>query len=139
MTVGMWRRTGAADCMGTCSRLASLGVSFVITDFPRGFLRKCIAKVQQEDRTPDSLFASITPAPDGSAGGVWNARPTREDHLKVLRQKEFDILVIGGGATGLGTALEAVRQGYSVALVERGDFACGTSSKSSNMIHGGIR
>merc|ERR1719343_963892 len=59
--------------------------------------------------------------------------------LRQLRDEEFDILINGGGATGLGTALEATRQGYRVALVERGDFACGTSSKSSNMIHGGIR
>merc|ERR1719428_1618825 len=49
------------------------------------------------------------------------------------------MLIIGGGATGLGTALDAARRGYRVALVERGDFACGTSSKSSNMIHGGVR
>eukprot|EP00811_Abedinium_folium_P008981 NODE_182_length_3441_cov_5.433313.p1 GENE.NODE_182_length_3441_cov_5.433313~~NODE_182_length_3441_cov_5.433313.p1 ORF type:complete len:802 (+),score=172.22 NODE_182_length_3441_cov_5.433313:357-2408(+) len=59
--------------------------------------------------------------------------------LRASQQKEFDILVIGGGATGLATALFAARRGYRVALVERNDYGCGTSSKSSNMIHGGIR
>mmetsp|Transcript_62079 Transcript_62079/g.72581 ORF Transcript_62079/g.72581 Transcript_62079/m.72581 type:complete len:646 (-) Transcript_62079:509-2446(-) len=52
---------------------------------------------------------------------------------------EFDMLVIGGGATGLGCALDAARRGYKVAVVDRGDWAEGTSSKSSNMHHGGVR
>jgi glycerol-3-phosphate dehydrogenase len=50
-----------------------------------------------------------------------------------------DVLVIGGGATGSGVALDAVTRGLSVTLVERDDFACGTSSRSSKLIHGGIR
>jgi len=51
----------------------------------------------------------------------------------------FDVLVIGGGITGVGTALDAVARGFRTALVERDDFASGTSSKSSKMIHGGLR
>jgi len=137
--VGMWLNNGGPDCAGACVQLARLGVSFINTDFPRGFLREYNGKVQPEDRDANSLFASIVPDPEGGAGGVWTPRPSRADMIKKLQEKEFDVLIIGGGATGLGTALEAVRQGYSVALVERGDFACGTSSKSSNMIHGGIR
>jgi len=138
-TVGVWQNAGEPDCLGMCSRLANLGVSHVNTDFPKGFLREYVGKVRPEDREASSLFASVVPAPDGSAGGVWVERPSRDAMLRRLRDEEFDILIIGGGATGLGTALEATRQGYRVALVERGDFACGTSSKSSNMIHGGIR
>jgi glycerol-3-phosphate dehydrogenase len=52
---------------------------------------------------------------------------------------EFDVLVIGGGATGLGIALDAVTRGYSTALVEAGDFAQATSSRSTKLVHGGVR
>src|SRR4051812_30199770 len=51
----------------------------------------------------------------------------------------FDVLVIGGGITGAGVALDAATRGYSVALVERADFASGTSSRSSKLVHGGLR
>jgi glycerol-3-phosphate dehydrogenase len=51
----------------------------------------------------------------------------------------WDIVVIGGGATGLGVALDAASRGYSTALVERGDFGQGTSSRSTKLIHGGVR
>ena len=51
----------------------------------------------------------------------------------------FDVLVIGGGATGLGAAVEAASRGYRVALIERGDFAQGTSSRSTKLVHGGVR
>jgi glycerol-3-phosphate dehydrogenase len=51
----------------------------------------------------------------------------------------FDLLVIGGGATGAGIALDAATRGLRVALVERGDFASGTSSKSTKLVHGGVR
>lgn len=54
-------------------------------------------------------------------------------------QEQFDLLIIGGGATGLGTAVEAVTRGYRVAVFERGDFASGTSSRSTKLIHGGVR
>lgn len=51
----------------------------------------------------------------------------------------FDLLVIGGGANGAGIAFDAASRGLSVALVERGDFGCGTSSRSSKLVHGGVR
>ena len=51
----------------------------------------------------------------------------------------FDVLVIGGGITGVGVALDAAHRGLRTALIERGDFASGTSSKSSKLIHGGLR
>jgi glycerol-3-phosphate dehydrogenase len=58
---------------------------------------------------------------------------------KLATQKEWDLIVIGGGATGLGIALEAVSRGYSALLVEQADFAKGTSSRSTKLVHGGVR
>ncbi len=63
----------------------------------------------------------------------------RADALRRLADEEFDVLVVGGGITGVGVALDAASRGLRTALVEKGDFASGTSSKSSKMIHGGIR
>ena len=54
----------------------------------------------------------------------------RENTLKELTSKEFDVLIVGGGITGAGIALDAASRGMSVALVEKNDFASGTSSKS---------
>jgi glycerol-3-phosphate dehydrogenase len=51
----------------------------------------------------------------------------------------WDVIVIGGGATGLGTAVDAASRGYRTLLLEQGDFACGTSSRSTKLIHGGVR
>jgi glycerol-3-phosphate dehydrogenase len=59
--------------------------------------------------------------------------------LERLRTEEFDLLVIGGGITGAGVALDAAARGLRTALVERSDFASGTSSKSSKLVHGGLR
>jgi glycerol-3-phosphate dehydrogenase len=59
--------------------------------------------------------------------------------LQRLAADQFDLLVIGGGITGAGVALDAAARGLRVALVERDDFASGTSSKSSKLIHGGLR
>jgi glycerol-3-phosphate dehydrogenase len=64
---------------------------------------------------------------------------TRERALEALAGEQFDIAVIGGGITGAGVALDAASRGYSVALVEQADFASGTSSRSSKLIHGGLR
>lgn len=61
------------------------------------------------------------------------------DQQQQQQQNEFDLLVIGGGATGSGIALDAATRGLKVALVERDDFSSGTSSKSTKLIHGGIR
>ena len=64
---------------------------------------------------------------------------TRASHLRRLQEERFDLLVIGGGATGCGSALDAATRGLRVALVERGDFAGGTSSRSTKLVHGGVR
>jgi glycerol-3-phosphate dehydrogenase len=64
----------------------------------------------------------------------------REENLaKLASGKLIDLLVIGGGITGAGIALEAARTGVSTVLVEAGDFASGTSSRSSKLVHGGLR
>ena len=63
----------------------------------------------------------------------------REAQLAQLEKTAFDILVIGGGATGAGIALDAVSRGLKVACVEQDDFASGTSSRSTKLIHGGVR
>ncbi len=63
----------------------------------------------------------------------------REAAIKTLSDERFDVIVIGGGITGAGVALDAASRGYSVALVEQSDFAAGTSSRSSKLVHGGLR
>ncbi|MHB8246774.1 MAG: glycerol-3-phosphate dehydrogenase/oxidase [Acidimicrobiales bacterium] len=63
----------------------------------------------------------------------------RSAGLARLRSEEFDVLVVGGGITGAGVLLEAASRGLKAALVERDDFASGTSSKSSKLVHGGLR
>jgi glycerol-3-phosphate dehydrogenase len=65
----------------------------------------------------------------------------REAYLKRLTEagREWDIIVIGGGASGLGIALDAVTRGYKTLLVEQSDFAKGTSSRSTKLVHGGVR
>ncbi len=65
---------------------------------------------------------------------------TREQHLEQLKTGQtFDLLIIGGGATGCGVALDAVTRGLKVALIEKNDFAEGTSSRSTKLVHGGVR
>lgn len=76
---------------------------------------------------------------------TFPAMKTRAEQLAELRRhslnsnEEYDLLVIGGGATGTGIALDAVTRGLKVALVERDDFSSGTSSKSTKLVHGGVR
>lgn len=78
--------------------------------------------------------------------------PSRESMLNALKasgkitqlnsqnsEEEFDLLIVGGGATGAGVAIDAATRGLNVALVDRGDFSSGTSSKSTKLVHGGVR
>ena len=63
----------------------------------------------------------------------------RQAHLSRVKNQTFDLLVIGGGITGTGVARDAARRGLRVALLERADLASGTSSRSSKLVHGGLR
>src|ERR1700751_4357540 len=64
---------------------------------------------------------------------------SRARAIEILTKERFDVAVIGGGITGAGVALDAASRGYSVGLVEKADFASGTSSRSSKLVHGGLR
>ncbi|QFI14379.1 FAD-dependent oxidoreductase [Borrelia sp. CA_690] len=63
----------------------------------------------------------------------------KETKLKDLENQEFDLIIIGGGATGLGIAVDAITRGYKAILIEKFDYAKGTSSRSTKLIHGGVR
>ena len=64
---------------------------------------------------------------------------SRQDNLELLSSQEYDVLVIGGGITGVSVARDAAGRGFRTALIEKGDFGQGTSSRSSRLIHGGLR
>lgn len=66
----------------------------------------------------------------------------RDSLIEELRKKSevtWDVIVIGGGATGMGIALDSISRGYSTLLLEQSDFAKGTSSRSTKLVHGGVR
>ena len=63
----------------------------------------------------------------------------RDLMVRRLEQESFDVLIVGGGITGAGAALDATTRGLRTALIERDDLASGTSSKSSKLVHGGLR
>ncbi|MGE7767804.1 glycerol-3-phosphate dehydrogenase/oxidase [Peribacillus sp. NPDC096540] len=63
----------------------------------------------------------------------------REETIELLKKEKYDVLVIGGGITGAGISLDATTRGMKVALVEMQDFAAGTSSRSTKLVHGGLR
>jgi glycerol-3-phosphate dehydrogenase len=71
--------------------------------------------------------------------GVHRGLGRRSDHLRKLNDFSFDLAIVGGGITGAGVALDAAARGLRVALVEKDDFASGTSSRSSKLVHGGLR
>jgi glycerol-3-phosphate dehydrogenase len=76
---------------------------------------------------------------EGAGATTSAASFDRAEALARLASEEFDVLVVGGGITGAGVALDAASRGLRTALVEKDDFASGTSSKSSKLIHGGLR
>jgi glycerol-3-phosphate dehydrogenase len=94
-----------------------------------------IPKLQKEKDVPVGAVMALETQQKLAATPL----PTRAAQLQALQEKEFDILVIGGGATGCGVALDAASRGLKVALVEKFDFSSGTSSRSTKLIHGGVR
>ncbi|TKR92966.1 hypothetical protein L596_007512 [Steinernema carpocapsae] len=90
-------------------------------------------RVAHADANASEIQAELNKRPSGQL-------PTRKDILDSLKQEEiFDVLVIGGGATGAGVALDSQTRGLKTALVELNDFSSGTSSRSTKLIHGGVR
>lgn len=82
---------------------------------------------------------------DRRPSALWTP-PTRDQMLAKLgatnsaeKEELWDLLIVGGGATGSGVAVDAATRGYKTALVERDDFSSGTSSKSTKLVHGGVR
>lgn len=94
-----------------------------------------VAQVGSPSSSPDGHSLSI---PDPSK---FPRIPSRQEQLAALKDpgNKFDVLIVGGGASGAGCALDAASRGLKVALVERDDFACGTSSRSTKLVHGGVR
>lgn len=110
--------------VGTCS----LGIGSMIL----------LRKKMQGNANIDNINISHLPINSIKEALEWRP-PARSDLLKKAQDEHFDLLVVGGGATGTGVALDATTRGLKVLLVERGDFSSGTSSKSTKLIHGGVR
>ncbi|CAK4011024.1 Glycerol-3-phosphate dehydrogenase, mitochondrial [Lecanosticta acicola] len=87
----------------------------------------------------DDLKASAGAAFQTAKEKVKSTLGVEQDNATAEGDNSYDLLVIGGGATGSGIALDAASRGLKVALVERDDFASGTSSKSTKLVHGGVR
>ncbi len=90
------------------------------------------------DRDPASRAGSRPASPAAGGGPDAGQRWTRADHVAAIG-RSCDLVVIGAGVVGAGIALDAVTRGLSVLLVDRGDFGCGTSSRSTKLFHGGVR
>lgn len=113
--------------------------AFRLPDFPR---------VKSRDEQISCLKYSVCDNDVGSRVGFWTAilalvcpryGPGNSREQLHVEHEPFDLLIIGGGATGSGIALDAASRGLKVALVERDDFSSGTSSKSTKLVHGGVR
>lgn len=91
------------------------------------------------------LFTSFYNSPISSAlkpsayRSIYEPLPSRSTQVEALRNTQLDVLVVGGGATGCGIALDSVTRGLKTGLIELDDFASGASSKSTKLIHGGVR
>ncbi|UZJ52343.1 hypothetical protein CBS101457_001663 [Exobasidium rhododendri] len=101
-------------------------------------LRPQASRSSQDDaslqkKATESVSSTPSPAASEHSGGQAMGRDGDEEG------QGFDLLIIGGGATGTGVAVDAATRGLSVAMVERDDFGAGTSSKSTKLIHGGVR
>lgn len=113
--------------------------------FPRVKSRE--EQIEALKRSAGNYLGSANETVKGAIGG-WLGKSGTGNEEKAVSKGEghadndddaYDLLVIGGGATGTGIALDAVTRGLKVALVERDDFSSGTSSKSTKLVHGGVR
>ncbi len=96
----------------------------------------CLTKRMPTDPAVNQISETV-----GTGTCKWKTMMDRNEMLAAAasRGEHWDVIVIGGGATGLGTALDAVSRGYRTILLEGSDFARGTSSRSTKLIHGGVR
>ncbi|MCA8995811.1 MAG: glycerol-3-phosphate dehydrogenase/oxidase [Planctomycetaceae bacterium] len=99
--------------------------------------RRPILRRRRSDTFTDHSFRDLPAMTDSDS---WNFAPrSRADTIAALTTETWDLVVIGGGATGLGTAMDAASRGYRTLLLEGRDFAKATSSRSTKLIHGGVR
>ena len=94
---------------------------------------------QEEGAALTNQYAGTTKLAPGSAGPSASVVEARAGDLRSLAGERWDLLVVGGGITGCGILLDAATRGLRAALIERDDIAVGTSSRSSRLIHGGLR
>lgn len=111
------------------------GGKFVPPRFPLAKTRE----EQIEDLKKSAGISQELEETKGVLGRLARSGNVVEDKIPEDDSESYDLLVIGGGATGTGIALDAVTRGLKVALVEKDDFASGTSSKSTKLVHGGVR
>nr|XP_040580448.1 probable glycerol-3-phosphate dehydrogenase, mitochondrial [Lepeophtheirus salmonis] len=97
------------------------------------------AQILAEDRYAKKSLNHILKVNQSKNRRPKQKLPTRNENIASLKNKEYDVLIIGGGATGSGCALDSITRGLSTALVELDDFGSGTSSRSTKLIHGGVR
>lgn len=107
-------------------------------ELTRAFSQAKTALDPQAVCNPGVVIDPVPVVPTSGEEGRFSHR-ARQRNLTRLNDGEFDLLVVGGGAVGSGTAWDAAMRGLTVALVEMNDFGSGTSGKSSRMIHGGLR
>ncbi|KAF5202205.1 Glycerol-3-phosphate dehydrogenase sdp6 protein, partial [Thalictrum thalictroides] len=123
--------------MATATRLKGLGVGIVAVTGAYGVLsiRRNPTLSENDQQSLDNLRKKIS----DTKVFVPSREFMRSSFMNCSPSNPFDVLVVGGGATGCGVALDAVSRGLRVGLVEREDFSSGTSSRSTKLIHGGVR
>ncbi|KAF5395018.1 Glycerol-3-phosphate dehydrogenase [Paragonimus heterotremus] len=125
--------------MSTFRRMAKrLGLVAAFSGLSAAFLLEAIPKINEVRRIKAHLRR---PKPSAAEMERFSKPlPTRAENLARMSSGHiFDVLVIGGGATGAGVAVDAASRGLSTCLIEKFDFASGTSSRSTKLIHGGVR
>jgi glycerol-3-phosphate dehydrogenase len=98
-----------------------------------------IADLKRSSGTLPSVTESAKSIANGISTWFGSNKILHQPNAEKGEEEPYDLLVIGGGATGTGIALDAATRGLKVALVERDDFSSGTSSKSTKLVHGGVR
>jgi glycerol-3-phosphate dehydrogenase len=112
------------------------GGKFRPPQFPRIKTRE--EQIDDLKKSGGAVSSAVDKAKSGISGLLGGAKDNAESVVG-SEEEPYDLLIIGGGATGAGIALDAATRGLKVAMVERDDFSSGTSSKSTKLVHGGVR